>query len=413
MTKKILAILIIVLGIGGLAFLVYYFFYKGDGSNLTQTQINIKKFFTFNNEQVPITTEQDSSTTTPIVEETVVPRLRKISEFPVSGATFVETKNGSVIRYMDRATGNIFDTETDSLIQERISNTTLPKTQNLSWLSNGNSFIAQYTNNGEDITNFYGILKSDTGTSSIKTLDGSFLNSKMDNISVSPDQSKYFYTLPNLSLGSIGTVSSFDNLKKSQIMDSEVGEWLSSWPRDSFVVLTTRPSYETVGFAYLLDTKTGSQAKIIGGKNGLTVSMSPDGENVLYTESKNDSFVLNVLNKKKGSYTTSPGTLPEKCVWSRKNTGIVFCAIPENLPNGNYPDDWYKGEFFFKDYILKLDLINETATMIENISEENGGLQIDAFNLSLDKNEDYLMFSNKLDYSLWSLRLKQETSKID
>jgi hypothetical protein len=76
------------------------------------------------------------------------------------------------------------------------------------------------------------------------------------------------------------------------------------------------------------------------------------------------------------------------------------------LENGLYPDDWYRGEVSFSDQIWKINLNDGSTNMLIDPILIPDGEDIDATNLALDANEDYLFFINKKDSFLWELGLR-------
>ena len=103
-------------------------------------------------------------------------RLRQLTNFPVAGATFVESEDGkTLIRFIVRENGHIFETTADSTTQNRISNTTILRIFDTNWLSGGDAFIARFLNEeSSEIESFYAeIRQSETGGEG--ALDGVFL----------------------------------------------------------------------------------------------------------------------------------------------------------------------------------------------------------------------------------------------
>ena len=66
-----------------------------------------------------------------------VPTLRRVSNTAVASAITFESGEEVVIRFIERETGHIFDTTTTSLPQTRVSNTTIPRIQEVLWLPGG------------------------------------------------------------------------------------------------------------------------------------------------------------------------------------------------------------------------------------------------------------------------------------
>ena len=95
--------------------------------------------------------------------------------------------------------------------------------------------------------------------------------------------------------------------------------------------------------------------------------------------------------------------LLEKCVWSRKNLTIFFCAISSSV-GPNEPESWYQGITHFSDQIWRFDSENPFTDLLADPKDFN--VSIDATNLELSPNEDYLFFINKDDLSLWALKLQ-------
>jgi hypothetical protein len=125
----------------------------------------------------------------------------------------------------------------------------------------------------------------------------------------------------------------------------------------------------------------------------------------LYSEVGPKGFYLKVYPFSGGSpVDTVVSTLPEKCVWSKNKTDTVYCAVPEFIPENNSLDSWYKGLVSFSDEIWKIDTETGMGEMVRKLNDAVPG-GIDATYLMLSPKEDYLIFTNKKDYHLWSLHL--------
>ncbi|MES3005654.1 MAG: hypothetical protein V4664_01760 [Patescibacteria group bacterium] len=429
----ITVVLIVSLVLGGL-FGFYFYLNKKTGGELNNDVS--RSFFGFGSTRSVIPTPSEPSevsTTTPVVTVTVpkpIPVLRHLTEAPVAGAAFVMkdivststtivgsgTKtiakivgSAEMFRWVDRATGNIFETSSTTLETLRISNTTIPKIYEAYFVGgkNSNVIFRDLLYDTDVIRTRHGTLQMASATSSEQMLKLTDLPTNITQLAVSPSQDQIF----SISTGnSRGVISKTDGSSQSNVFNSPFHEWLVSWPTAQTVVLNTKPSGLTEGYSYTFDTKTRSFVKLIGNRKGLTTLMSPDGSSVLVGESPLGTIQMNVFNRKTGMVRDLfVRTFPEKCVWSRKEVQIVFCAIPENIRYDTYPDAWYMGRISFSDSIWRIDTsTGENRRLVQPVALV--GQIIDVINPSLSRNEDFLMFQNKTDLSLWSYQLNSLAS---
>ncbi|MFA5838715.1 MAG: hypothetical protein WC849_02150 [Candidatus Paceibacterota bacterium] len=413
-TKIIIVLIVSILILAGLIY--YYFFLRGATPTSEFVPSETTGLFPSGGQGTPggstgITEITDDSENLP------VPKYRKISQKPVSGGVIISTGNkekGDKIRYVDRATGHIYETWTKSGEQVRISNTTIPKVYETSWNKSGDGFIARYLDeNNEDITTYFAKLKEKENAKDLKgdlyELDGYFLQKNITDLSVSPAGKNIAYIIKKQGSSSVVN-SEFNGKNGSEIFNSPLTEWAVEWFGNNFL-LKTKPTYKTGGFVYRLDNY-GTLTKILSDINGLTTLGKGDGSSLLYSESLNNSFGLysyNMSSKEKTKLKLN--TLPEKCVWSKKDSSVVYCAVPKTIPYGEYPDDWYQGIVSFDDIIWILDTkINLGSVVVD--PERYSASSVDTINLMLNENEDYLIFTNKKDYSLWGIDMTSEPTEI-
>lgn len=337
-----------------------------------------------------------------------IPRLRQITKEPVGGAGIF----GDVIRYIQRADGNIFETKTDTLTVNRLSNKTIPKIYEAIWAQTGGGqggagdivITRQLKDDNETIESFAAKL-SGSASSTEKQLSGVYLPQRISALAISPDKSKMFYLYPS-GTGTSGIFANADGSKKTLIFESPLSEWLADFADNKTVVLTTKPSAGATGFSYFLNTANGSVSKILGKIAGLTILVSPDKKLALYDESVTGSFRTKIYDLT-GNRSTDFAlqTLPEKCVWSRIEPTVVFCAAPKATPVCSYPDCWYQGRVAFGDDIWKINVATgETNRLISPETFVNK--TIDVINPLLNENESFLLFVNKIDLSLWILDIR-------
>jgi len=332
-------------------------------------------------------------------------RLRQISNFPVAGASFAENENEeTLIRFVARENGHIFEVRADSTTQKRISNTTILRIWDTKWLSNGSAFVARFLDEeNSEIESFYAEIKENE-VGGEGEVEGVFLPNNIKELTLSSND-KIFY-LTSSGDGSVGIISDADGDGKVQVFDSPLSEWNIQWSGENKIALTTKPSADTLGYLYFLDNKTEKLEKILSGFAGLTTLVNKDATNVLFTQNEGNRLLLSVLDIDKEQITDLPvWTLSEKCIWSELNENIVYCGVPNVIPQGGDLDLWYQGLTSFSDSVWMIDIETQTASVLADPTDIVER-EIDLIKPILSADEDYLIFTNKKDSLLWSLKLK-------
>jgi len=321
--------------------------------------------------------------------------LIQLSSNAISGAAGAST----TVRYIEKSTGHIYEINPDGQNRQRLSNTTILKTFESFWSLAANKLIIRYFEESSVVQNSLLSVKTFSSTISTTT-QGIFLPQSITSVTVSPNEDKIFYLISTEGT-TMGISANFENKNQKNIFNSSFGEFNVSWPKNDMITLLTKPSAFSEGFFYSLNPQTGKLGKIIGEIKGLTALLSSDGTRVIYSESNNKSLETKIFNlKQQTSSDFDLKTLPEKCVWSKSNKDIVYCAVPDNFPQGDYPDDWYQGLVSFKDSIWQKNFSTGETNIL--ISETN----VDVINPFLTKDENYLIFTNKENNTLWSLKLQ-------
>jgi len=388
------------------------------------------------------TIDKPTSTTTP-----KTPALRMISAGPISGADFVirdiiasstpiytgtnttttstssssKSKNKKTtiikpkilgqeekIRYIERGTGKIYETASSTNTNERITNSTYTRINESFFDKKGDNVLMRgLLGNSDVIQTRYGTSSLDTPTSTVMSLKTKGLPYNLLSVVLSPEKDYFAYYTEQKGVGSSINISRLDGTGVFNVYKSPFREWLLSYPNKDTLILNTKPSAYSEGFAYSINIKNKAFKRLTGGQAGLTTLVSPDGLNVLVGESIEGSMKLSVLNvKTQSSKDIYIRTMPEKCVWSILEKNTLFCSAGESIVYAPYPDAWYQGLVFFNDNVWKINtetMENKLVYVIRN-SVKDG---IDVINPILNKNEDYLIFTNKKDLSLWGLQLEK------
>ncbi|HEY4486290.1 MAG TPA: hypothetical protein VJB70_00965 [Candidatus Paceibacterota bacterium] len=333
--------------------------------------------------------------------------LQQITMQPIAGATtyMLPTDKTTRVLYVEKSTGNVFSYDPKTRIAQRITNTTIPGIQEVIW--GKDRVILRYLDENDVIKSWSSALTSSMiEAGSAQRLEGSFLSDDIQSIVPSPNKSQIFY----LSLASnsiVGAVTNFSGENKKQVFESTFTEWSPQWSGERTVALTSKPSAGIGGHLFFLNISTGVLQSTLGNLPGLVTKTSSGELYVAFSvNDKNESPQLHIYNKKKESSAPLPlVTFPDKCAWSVLDEEILYCGVPDSFPRAAYPDSWYQGIFSSTDSLWKINAVSG-ATEIIAIPTQVAQKEMDVENPFLDKNEEYLLFTNKKDSSLWSLKLR-------
>lgn len=336
--------------------------------------------------------------------DTKAPRLRLLSKEPTAGSVIGKRGGSLVARFVEVATGNIFEADLAEGEPERLTNTTIPKVYEALWKNSGTGVILRYLKDGESVESFSGTIKGEASGGE-RELAGSFLPKDIVSLSLSPDGKEVFY-LRRESDQSVGTISDLAGANRREVWRSPLREWSVLWFKSDRVALLSRPSGLAPGMLLYLNPSTGATERVLSGESGFSALPSPTGAFVAFSEWGEDTGVRFSLFEKtsRDTRTLSTRTFPEKCAWNKKGA-VLYCAVPKSLPVGVYPDAWYQGLVGFSDDIWVTDVIRGTTHILANLQVE-GGVDLDVMNLSISEDESYLVFADNNTQTLWSLRVE-------
>jgi len=354
-------------------------------------------------------------------------KFQSISQGPISGATLITIKNtktktvknkttivseaaSTSVWYVDRTSGYVFSIDPSSGIQTQLSNSTKPGTSEVIWGAAGGAprFILRSIK-GSAVENYLAaVSKSTQASSTIGELSGAILNPDISGSVASPDRSQYFYLLSSAN-GAMGYIGDFSGkTRDSQVFTSSFPKWNAAWPETNTILLQSAPLSNFPGLVYTLNLKTKAFTKILGGINGLTALMSPDGKKILYAG--NDlSLHIKFLGTNESDVALNLVTLPEKCVWT-KDSKFIYCPVPNSISGGEEPDSWYQGLVSFNDSIWSGNISNGSNEKVYSPAESSKKMNIDGTNLFLSAKEDQLFLTDKRTGILWMLSLVQAFS---
>lgn len=309
-----------------------------------------------------------------------------------------QTTTKHLIRYVSRGNGYVYEVEGDNLPLQ-VTNVYIPNIYEAMFGNDSNTALLRFLRaDNQTIATFtvpVPILNPD-GTRTQK--QGVYFPDNIKTLAISPSGNQVARIVSNND-NSFLRITNLIDTKNIDLLKTTFSDWLLSWPTDNSLYLQTKASTNISGFLYKVNTKEKKLRRILGDINGLTTSVSPDGNYIIYSQTSSDGFITRILNTKNNSIMTlNLSLLPEKCAWLSNND--LICAGNSTIPKGQYPDDWYKGLINFSDKIYRIYTTSATYDTLYDGSVYD----FDATNLSVDEDLKTLYFIDKTSGYLWQMK---------
>ncbi len=322
------------------------------------------------------------------IPKTLEGKLFRLTDFPVIGASF-NAKEDKILFYKKDG-GDLLSSAPNGQPQEKISNLTIVGITEALW-SPARDRAAVFYLDGETLKGFLHI-----GTSSVATLP-----QDIKSFAWAPDGKTAVYLLTDgEGMKLVIVASSGKNNQAIAALPVFDGE-LSALPAGKFA-LETAPSGLADGFLFTF-TRTTPLTKIVGPLRGLMSRWSNDGTRVLVSltdlAGKNPDLALYDSSGKLLSPLDGIRTIASKCIFA--DAKEIYCAVPKEIPfSALWPDDYLRGEINTSDRIVRI--VPDKNEVVSVFEEGN----FDVSELAVTKNKDWLMFVDRRDGTLWSLKLK-------
>lgn len=387
----------------------WYFFLKGEGATIEESDIGRGAGLpqpladaigsTYENIVSSFSTLVGGSSQN---EKEKQPQLTQVGKSPTAGYGFVGIGRSTRLRFIERGTGYIFDVspETDDL--ERLTNTLVPRIYEA--LVAGDRVIMRGISEGGVVATIIGEIAMGTST---KEASAAFKQKRLvDNIrsiAIRPDGTEIFYIIDSLD-GAAGIRASWNEKSQKKIFSSGIIGWQIDFLPDGKITVAENASDDARGHAYSVGENR--LQPIVGGVQGLTFLPHPESTAYLYGTS---GLSLYARTGTTSSTTLLPiRTIADKCVWAPaqpkaapNKAMIAYCAVPERIPPPDFLDNWYRGEVHTTDAWWK---VNVSANSAEPLySSANATLDVE--NPVIDASGEYIAFTNRIDKSLWLFRI--------
>ncbi len=260
--------------------------------------------------------------------------------------------------------------------------------------------MTQTIDENETILTSFIKLQSKASTSNPIPFDAiiSNLPTSIKEVTVSPDSKKIFYMTSDS--GAKGFVANPDGTNPSQIFSNFLSEWIPHWGSAGSILIGSKASYTSRSIGLMLGVSSKKYTPDYTGYIGASSLLRPDGKYILLGSGPYPSLTLKTVSTD-ASTAIDINTLPEKCAWDPSDNKFIICGVPKTI-SGSFPDDWYKGLVQTNDIIQKINVFDlYTYILIDPKVEDTS---VDTLNLQISKDGKTIIFTNKVDQSLWLLK---------
>ncbi len=324
------------------------------------------------------------------------PRLFHANLSPVAGAAFVGSGSSTRLRYVERATGNVFDVSPESGDIVRITNTLIPKVYAASMGSGG--IVVERTLEDGAPTALVG--KIGTSTDGLAALNTKNLGSNVREIASIPT-SNNIVTLTRTNAGTRLVRSAWNGASPHDIASTAAGDFRILWPSDNRIFLVEKAGSGVLGSAF--NVEGGTLTALIRNIPGLTVLPHPSSDALLYGTDDGTSLSLFARPAGASAIELPIHTTADKCVWGAGTT--AYCAVPDTKTGSVFLDRWYRGEVHTEDTWYTVDTGAADATKLFTLSTSDA---VDVESPTIDAGGKYLAFLNARDKSLWIFRISDQ-----
>lgn len=392
------AIALIGIGLG-----VWYFFLQSQKALQTQLDEgrgfgeNVPAFFgapgsTQANLQEGARTQENGAQSAPA-------RLWQAHPTPVAGAIFI-TKNGeTLLRFIERSSGQILEANVQSGEVTRLTNTLMPAVQE-GFLTKDGGAILRFLDEAGSIATFSGAIRAASTTNEPGALIGSYLEKNILALAIHPARREIFYITTDANGNTVGTRSAWNGSSGKRLFSSVISGWQLFWPADNKIVMQQNAADGVAGSAYAISS-SGTMSALTTAQPGLTIKTSA-GQNELLGTSSAGAYELSVYRS--GNLTNlGLATIADKCVIT--GTSAAYCAVPILIPSDQFINSWYKGLSHTSDQIWKIDM-NSGKTELILSPEESFNRTLDVSELIVSENGNYLGIIDGVSGALWSYKIQ-------
>lgn len=405
-------------GVLFVALLVWFFFFRSPG--LEPADTTPQQTFGQAGTQTGVNTTaggQGGNVATPIQSPVSKQKVFKISDGPVAGAAFMQDgrPTTTIARFVMQQNGHVLDLAIDSpgSVSRAVSNTTIPGAVHTVWQMQTTAgrqvaaeAVLQYIDAG--VIKTVALIFPQASTTASSTVRApvriQFLPDNIRSLAASPDGLSLAY-LVAVASGSDGYIARADGTNPKKIFSLPLSQMKISWPSSGTILATSNAAAGVPGIAFSINATSGVLSPILYAM-GLTTTANAGLTHVVYqtaTTQERLTYVHDTTTNLDRPLSFDP--MPEKCVWSRLETSLVYCAVPLSYTGPSYVDQWYQGTASVADSIVSYNLLTGQTAIMATPGTADGGVSSDIMQMSLSADEKYLLYVVKGGRSLWGVRL--------
>lgn len=331
--------------------------------------------------------------------EEKIPRLWRVLATPGAGLGFIAGATSTRLRFLERSTGYLFESDVRTGKTLRLTNTLMPRVYEAAFSGAGVPIIQRLDGERAIVSTV-----TYAGTSSPEAF-GTISDTQLGTI-------KHFATHPKrqevLSFVDDGRESvlirsAWDGSKPSRVFSSSIRDWAITWLEDDTIVLAQAPASGVPGSAFRVENSL--LIPLVRSVPGLSV-LPRSKSGALLMSSDSGTIALSSRGSAASSTVTLPiRTITEKCVWAPGARAIAYCAVPESITSPEFLDAWYQGRVHTADTWWRVDA--STATAEELPSSATMNVSFDVEKPVINDAGEYIAFRNAYDKSVWVLRIAE------
>jgi hypothetical protein len=283
--------------------------------------------------------------------------LRRIINSPVAGYQIISNDNSYRLRYIESNTGYVFDYYPSDGTSVRLTNTSLTRITQATWLGEDRVFITYHT--PEQSVNYLAEVDYETGS-----LTGQIFPSEITSITTTDGDQIYYLVTDDVGSSLYEYNPSTQRSRFKFAFDINGLELINNQNDPSILYAVTKPNpnggsqiiYEVnpeTNLSELISTSSETAGALVAGE--YVVHFGEDSE--IYNLASDETLTIN-----------QTGLASKKCQETTNvvNSREIICSRSTVDPVSNWPFDWFKGRLRPSEQLVSIDLsFGDSFTVVD------------------------------------------------